>query len=208
MKKLRNYYLSFFAVASLGFMTSCGDDSEDVTPEPAPKEMSTYTAKILGNQQAAAGSFFSSTTGEVISASTSKANAANIDFGYYYSVGGTAAADSATFAAPNDVNGSQVFGAITAADFANWGAKNPTKFKDLGNNAAFYTGPTNGDEVAAVYTNMGAAETSSVKHLNVGDVFAFTTAAGKHGVAKVSALKKATNQDNKSEITIDVKVEK
>src|SRR5687768_16017531 len=108
MKKLRNYYLSFLAVASLGFMTSCGDDSDDPIPvTPAPKEMTTYTAKILGNQQAAAGSFFASTTGEVISAADSKAKSGIIDFGYYFSVGGSAAADSATIAAPNDVNGTQ-----------------------------------------------------------------------------------------------------
>ncbi|MFC5270814.1 hypothetical protein [Adhaeribacter terreus] len=208
MKKLRTFYLSLLTVASLGLMTSCGDDNDDPQPVPAPAEMSTYSAKILGNQQAAAGSFFASSTGEVISAGNAKANASVIDFGYYFSVGGTAAADSATIAAPNDVNATQVFGAIASADFANWATKNPTKFKDLGNNAAFYTGPTNGDEVAAVYTNMGATETSSVKHLNVGDVFAFTTAAGKRGVAMVTALKKATNADNKSEITINVKVEK
>src|SRR5688500_1301514 len=35
MRKLRNYYLPFLALISLGFLTSCGDD-EDVEPEERP----------------------------------------------------------------------------------------------------------------------------------------------------------------------------
>ena len=35
MKKFRNYYLSVLAIASLGFMTSCGDDDE-IEPEERP----------------------------------------------------------------------------------------------------------------------------------------------------------------------------
>ncbi|KAA9331861.1 hypothetical protein [Adhaeribacter soli] len=209
MKKLRNFYLSMLAVASLGLMTSCGDDNDDPQPAPpAPKEMNTFTAKILGNQQATPGSFFASTTGDVINSTNSKANAAIIDFGYYFSVAGDVAPDSATIAAPNDANGAKVFGAITSADYANWTKKNATMFKDMGANEALFTAATNGDEVAAIYTNMGLTPSSSVKHLNVGDVFSFKTEAGKHGIAKVTALTKPTNTATQSVITIDVKVEK
>jgi|SRR5688572_3121622 len=35
MKKFRNYYLSVLAIASLGFLTSCGDD-EEIEPEERP----------------------------------------------------------------------------------------------------------------------------------------------------------------------------
>ena len=35
MKKFRNYYLSVLAIASLGFLTSCGDD-DDIKPEERP----------------------------------------------------------------------------------------------------------------------------------------------------------------------------
>src|SRR5688572_2292166 len=36
MKKLRNYYLSLLAISSLGFLASCGDDSDDPIPNENP----------------------------------------------------------------------------------------------------------------------------------------------------------------------------
>lgn len=212
MKKFRNFYLSFLAVASLGLMTSCGDDNDDPTPAPvpAPKEMNTFTAKILGNQQSnQAGSFFSSTDGSIKNSVDAKANPATIDFLYYYSVGGLAAADSATIAAPADVNAQEVFNASTTANIPSWATKNFTTFKYLGNGAATYNNVTTGDDVVNTFTGSTVAGATYVRKLRVNDVFAFKTDADKHGLAKVTNITMPTTANgNQSVITLDVKVEK
>lgn len=171
-------------------------------------DMATYTAKILGNQNASAGSFFSSRDGMVISSGDSKANAAKIDFGYFYSVGGTAATYKATLASPSDADGAAVFGSITSTDFANWATKNVTEFKKLAGAANNYDLITSGTQIEAAYMALPAG-TSKASDLQVGDLVGFMTAAGKHGVAKVTQLVAPTTANgNKSEITLAVKVQR
>ena len=172
-------------------------------------DMATYTAKILGNQNAGAGSFFSSRDGMVISAGDSKANAAKIDFGYFYSTGGTAATYKATLASPTDTDGASVFATITSADFANWATKNATEFKKVpANMAMLYDQVTSGAQIETAYMALPGGSTKA-SDLKVGDVVGFMTAGGKHGVAKVTKVDVPTTANgNKSEITLAVKVQR
>lgn len=307
MKKLRNYYFALMAIASLSFLTSCGNDDEDVNPkasitfEPSatndevslapgadinlkvvvtsadklksfkaavtygginggdttvtdfPKagyefnvddvvpslsagskiiytftattskdevttrtytvtvlsDMATYTAKILGNQNATAGSFFASTDGTVYSSADAKTNSAKVDLVYYYSVGGTAATDLATLAAPTDANAQAVYGASTSANIPSWATKNNTEIKKVpANMATLYDQVTSGSQIEQGYMALPGAATKA-STLKVGDVIGFMTAAGKHGLAKVTALSLPTTANgNKSEITLSVKVQR
>ncbi len=307
MKKFRNFYFAMMAIASLSFLTSCGDDDEvnpkaTITFEPsatndevslapgAPikfkvlvtsadklkefkmvgsvlglsfdttvtnfpsagyefnvddevpnglaegtkitytftattnknevttrtytitvlSDMATYTAKILGNQNAAVGSFFSSTDGMVLNSADAKANSAKVDLVYYYSVGGTAATDLGTIAAPTDVNAQAVYGASTSANIPSWATKNATKLKKIQGGGPIYDQITTGTQIEAGYNNSVAGpEGSKAMQLAVNDVVGFKTAAGKHGVAKVTAITTPTvANNNTSQITLSVKVQR
>lgn len=308
MRKLRSFYFAMMTIASLSFLTSCGDDEEEIVPLPtldvaagtgltssdvevaantplsikviaksnangrnlknftikrsdvttalldtaigkenfdytynftAPAnqgtytytftvtdrddkpasrsvkvtvvgDMATYTAKILGNQNAGAGSFFSSRDGAVISAADSKANSAKIDFGYFYSVSGSAATYKATLASPTDVDGADVFKAIGSADFNNWATKNATEFKKVAGQGALYDNMTSGAQIESAYMALPATLASSkASDLKVGDLVGFMTSTGKHGVAKVTKVDVPTTANgNKSEITLAVKVQR
>ena len=211
MKKLRNYYLSFFAVASLGLMTSCGDDKE-VTPEPVVAEMNTYTVRILGNQNnTTSGSFFSSADGVVKNSADAKASASTIDFLYYHSAPTSgdpvAAANEATVASPADTKAMEIYNGATNG-LQNWAVRNATKFKRLTSDVTGFNNLANGTEVAGVYTNSTAAEATAVTQLKANDMFAFMTAGGKHGVAKVNSVTVTSQNPFMTEIRMDVKVEK
>ena len=55
MRKLRNFYLPFLAIVSLGFLTSCGDD-DDIKPEERPTlEFIGGTGFTAGDRTVAAG---------------------------------------------------------------------------------------------------------------------------------------------------------
>jgi hypothetical protein len=207
MKKFRSLYFSLLAVASLGLMTSCGDDNDDPTPAPAPAEMTTYSATILGNQNASTGSFFSSSEGVVYSSSNAAANAAKVDLVYYYSVGGSAAANLATLASPSDASAQDVYSASTTANIPAWTKKNNTMFKTI--TAANFTSVANGDDIKSVYTNATGTESSKLTALAANSYIAFKTEAGKHALARVVSVDLPTAANgNKSEIKLDFKVEK
>lgn len=171
-------------------------------------DIATYTATILGNQNASTGSFFSSTDGTVLNSTNAKANSGKVDLVYYYSVGGTAQADLATLAAPSDANAQAVYGAGTTANIPSWATKNATKFKKLGSTASTYDNATDGSDIAAAYMNSSATEGSKADKLVAGNVFGFMTAAGKHGIAKVISVTLPTAPNNQSEIKLDIKVQR
>jgi hypothetical protein len=212
MKKFRNYYLSFLAVASLGLMTSCGDDNDDPAPVPVA-EMNTYTVRILGNQNnTTSGSFFSSADGVVKNSADAKNSASTIDFLYYHSSPQSsdpvAAANEASVASPTDTKAMEIYNGATNG-LQNWAVRNATKFKRLTSDVTGFNNLANGTEVAGVYTNSTVAEATAVTQLKANDMFAFMTAAGKHGVAKVNSVTVVTGASNFStEIRMDVKVEK
>src|SRR5678815_3692501 len=99
-----------------------------------------------------------------------------------YSVGGTAAADAATLAAPTDVNAQAVYGSTTTANIPSWATKNPTEIKKVVGGGSAYDQITSGAQLEQAYMALPGAGTKAAT-LKVGDAIGFMTAAGKHGVA-------------------------
>ncbi|MDX5345674.1 MAG: DUF4466 family protein [Hymenobacteraceae bacterium] len=165
--------------------------------------LNNYTAVILGNQNASAGSFYSTSDNQVITTANAPANAGKIDLVYYYSVGGPAATDLATIAAPSDPTAQAVHTTINS-----WTVKNATKFKK-GFTDAQFTGLSSGQAIAAAYTGSSATESSKAPALQQGNVFGFVTAAGKYGMAKVESITVPTAaNNNRSEIRLQIKVQR
>lgn len=152
-----------------------------------------YTAKLMGAQLATAGSFMATSNGTVYTIANAKTNSNLIDFCYFFDP--AAGGNAATIAAPSSALAASFFSGATNG-IATWTTRNATKlgittltaadFNAINNWAAFSQTPT----------------ADLVGNLKVGDVFAFTTAAGKKGLAKVNAI----NTGNTGDITIDVKV--
>ncbi|HSI91769.1 MAG TPA: hypothetical protein VK927_11670, partial [Adhaeribacter sp.] len=212
MKKLKNYYFALMAIASLGLMTSCGDDNEPnpkatigltpnataITAAPGEKlnvtvqvtsadklkefkvmksstgvtqevtkvtsfpssgyeyllndeipasaaensiitytitattnkdevtertitvtvkSIETYTAKIMGNQNASVGSFFSATDGRIMTSAEAKASSGMVDILFYHSSPTSgdivAANNAATIASPTDPKAQQIYNNAT-----------------------------------------------------------------------------------------------
>lgn len=158
----------------------------DVTVIEAPGEINNYSAVLLGNQDAEAGSSFSTSTDERFTISQAKANASKVDFIHY-----RGATNGAAIASP-DGDGVAEFNVF---DTANWSTLNSTRFKsaDVDFDAIADDGP--------IVPAAEGADLKEATNLSVGDVFAFVTEAGKKGVFEVSAV---TDND----ITIEVKVQK
>lgn len=166
----------------------------------------TYTARILGNQNAAVGSFWSSSNGTVYNSTDARNNSQLIDLVFYHSSATSgdpvAAANQATIASPADTKAQEIHTSI-----GNWTTKNATMFKYIGTSAAVYDNATTGQDISAIYTNSSATASSFVKTLKVGDVFAFVTQAGKYGVARVTSVGTPTAANgNKSEINLNIKM--
>lgn len=158
----------------------------DVVVKPAPGEIKTYTAVLLGNQNSTTGSFYATSTNTVYNYNaTAAANAETIDFVYLLS------GESNVIAAPSD--------AIVADQYsqvADWSKRNQTQFVISLLSSDEFDAISND----AVITEQENVELSKVDGLVVGDVVAFTTAQGKKGLFKVEAL---ANND----MTIEVKVQ-
>jgi hypothetical protein len=155
-----------------------------------------YSQKILGSyDNSAYGSSFASADGTVYSLADAKANAAKIDWMYYY--GATA---FATFSAPSDASASSVFSGTNGP--ANWSVRNDTKLGKV-------TLPT-GLTWASITTDAeivilaSEASDSKVTALTVGQIVAFKTVTGKLGLIKVEAI----TGTGAGTITYSVKVQK
>ncbi|RYF87281.1 MAG: hypothetical protein EOO03_10790 [Chitinophagaceae bacterium] len=162
----------------------------------------TYTAKILGNQNASMGSSFASSNGMVYNLADAKTNSTLVDFMYYYSVGGDRAADKASLISPDHAHAADIFSAITT-----WTQRNTTEFK-TGVSVATFNGATSGTAVQAAFTAATATASGKAMDLAVGDVIAFKTESGKHGLIHVKNITTPNSgNNNASELTVDVKVQ-
>jgi hypothetical protein len=154
----------------------------------------TYSTKLMGGQtHSTVGSFFATTTGTVYLYADANSNQALIDFVYFY---GTT--NEATMAAPNDADANTAHG----DKFDSWTTKNATKFKTTTVTTAEFDAIA-GDQAILAETT-GAADTK-LNMLATGNVGAFVTAGGKHGLFKVVSIAGTSGADR--EITIDVKVQ-
>jgi hypothetical protein len=154
----------------------------------------TYSTKLMGGQtHSSVGSFFATTTGTVYLYAGANSNQALIDFVYFY---GTT--NEATMAAPNDADANTAHG----DKFDSWTTKNATKFKTTTVTTAEFDAIA-GDQAILAETT-GAADTK-LNMLATGNVGAFVTEGGKHGLFKVVSIAGTSGADR--EITIDVKVQ-
>lgn len=155
--------------------------------------ITTYSAKLLGGQSnPSTGSFFNSTNGSVLTSAQADAASASVDFIFAY---GTTNLNY--IAAPNDADI-----ALSHSNVGAWSTKNATKFKTTTLTASQFTALT---DDATIVSEASGASATKVNALAVGQVFSFTTAAGKKGLVHVSAIGGTMASDRS--ITIDVKVQ-
>jgi len=155
-------------------------------------DINTYSAKLMGAQGAAAGSFFATTTGTVYTQANAASNSSIIDILYYYG-----ATNEATLAAPSDALAGTIFN-NSSTGLQTWAKRNETKFatttisssdfENIKDDALFTQSPS------VTYSNK----------LAVGNVVAFKTETGKKGLVRVDKITTGASGD----ITITVKVQK
>jgi hypothetical protein len=167
-------------------------------PIPATDKLVFYTGSLaaqLGAQTSDFGSSYATSTGSVYKSAAAKTNAGKVDFIYYYSATASIAAEiiSPKYAADN--------GGVVSAN--TWTVKNETQFKKVDVTATQFNAIVATDEALVTSKATGFTE-QRVTALAANDVFAFKTAAGKLGLAKVVSISGTTAGN----ITIEVKVQK
>jgi hypothetical protein len=164
-----------------------------ITVSAAPGEINTYSATLLGSYESTTGSFFATSTGTVYTQSNAKTNSSLIDFVYYY---GTS--NSATIAAPDDSDAESIYDNASTG-LETWTTQNSTKFAMSSVTSSEFD-DIEDDELISEEENVTS---SAATQLEEGDVVAFTTAAGKKGLFKVTSIEGTTA----GTITITVKVQ-
>jgi len=170
-----------------------------ITIGGAAGDISTYTAVLLGDQTSTTPSFFASSTGTTYTQADAKANSASIDFAFGT---GAAAGNEFFIGSPIDISVAAIYNNPTTG-VQTWATKNATTFKISALTATDFDAVTKDDIAAKFDAGTAAPDGSRVKAAatTVGSVFGFQTAAGKKGLAKVTA-RTATS------ITLVVKVQK
>jgi len=166
-----------------------------ITTEEATSDIIEYTDKILGSHQSATGSSFASFDGSVYSLADAKANAEKIDFLYFYGN-----LNLATIAAPDDGDAANVFFDATNG-LQTWSVLNDTRFKDSGLTSGQFDAIATSAEIF-IAAAQPAPDVSNANHLEVGNVLAFQTAAGKYGLLKVTNI--VVGADGNIEISVKV----
>lgn len=165
----------------------------DITTEEATVPISTFTMRILGSYQSTTGSSFASINGTVYTMAEAFANQPVIDFLYWYG-----ASTLATIGSPNDPNAALVYTGPNG--LPNWTTKNDTRFKTTTITAAEFDALDDGAPIIDAATG---SDQTRLGTLAIGNVIAFKTVTGKHGLIKVVNIVTGAAGD----ITIDVKVE-
>lgn len=167
--------------------------------------ISTFTAKLLGAQYSATGSFLSTSDGTIYTGLTGTANQAAIDLAYYFSGDGTVG-NGATIGALDDINISDAHS--STGDFSKW-TKNATRFSESNITPSEFDALTDDSKF-----NITSFPDTKETLLKEGEVIAFKTVKGKLGYIKITALKQGLNtKTNKQDyqfgtIEIVVKVQK
>lgn len=182
--------------------TVTDDDDKSISITIAVKldaGVSSYSAKLLGAQtNATEGSFLKTSDGTIYLQADAKTNAAAIDILYFYG-----ATNLATLAAPSDTDAGSIFDNATTG-LQTWTVKNPTSFKVTTLTQTNFNEVRTAGGAEAAYTGAAGTAASKANNLTSGKVVAFKTAAGKYGLAYVSALTTGAT----GSITLDVKVGK
>jgi hypothetical protein len=195
----------FFALASIAAITafsfsSCSK-SDDATPVAADSaKVVTNTILLAPLADNSSKTFLAFATGTTYTSTEAAAASASIDVGYFYGATSTAA-----LASPSDY-------LTTAYDLSGWATRNETLFKtttgiSYDNTATAAQAKAAYDGGTATGQNGGGANASKstrIYTLTAGQIFAFKTAAGKYGVARVRSVTGTTS----GQIAIDYKVSK
>jgi len=150
-----------------------------------------YSAVLLGAQDATTGSAYASVSNSVYTLALAKTNSASVDFVYFYG-----ASNLATLAAPNDVTVGGTEGNLAIC--AEYATKNATKFSTSTVTASEFTAMTDDSVIATV-----SASDSKITQLATGSVVSFVTAAGKKGLIHIAEITTGAT----GSIKINVKVQ-
>jgi hypothetical protein len=155
--------------------------------------ISTYTQKILGSyDNSTYGSSFASADGTVYKIKDARDNSTKVDWLYFYGV-----TNQATLAAPDDADAATIFDGTNGLQ--TWAKLNATRFRIVTEGAVWDNISTAADiETYATNTTLTKANM-----LEVGDIVAFRTEAGKLGLIKVTEIVSG----GAGTITYDVKVQ-
>lgn len=172
------------------------DAAFNITTTAVAAEITTYSGKILGSyDNTAYGSSFASSNGTVYTLAEAKANAAKIDWMYYYGV-----TNKATLAAPSDASVTEVFTSSNGP--ATWSVRNATKFgKVTLSGTLTWDGITNDAQIITLAAGLTSTKAAI---LAVGDFIAFETVLGKKGLIKIENI----TLSGAGTITYSVKVQK
>ena len=165
----------------------------DITTEPDVIPIEYFSMRIMGSYLSATGSSFASINGNVYTMAEAFANQAIIDFLYWWG-----ASALATIGAPDDENANLVYTGPNGLQ--NWTTKNATRFKTTTVTATDFDAL---DDGALIIDAATESDQTRIGSLAVGNVIAFKTVTGKHGLIKVVNI----NDGAAGDITIDVKVE-
>jgi len=153
--------------------------SLNITTEQTAGPINFYTQKVLGSYESATGSSFASVDGTIYNLADAKTNADKIDWLYFYG-----ATNEATLAAPDDADAANVFNDVTNG-LQTWSKLNMTRFKKVV--TAINWDDIVDDSIILQETAEGVIETK-INKLAVGDMLAFITEGGKHGMLKIDAI--------------------
>lgn len=186
--------VTYNLVSSVIITINVTDDDDKTTTKPfnlnKDGNISAFEEKLLGSYlNTSAGSFLATVTGTVYTQATAfeTANQSKIDMLYYFG-----ATNKATLAAPNDDDAATIYNNATTG-LQKWTTKNATKFKMTTLTAAQFTSVTTDTELMAAFDAVAGTGDSFSKELAIGKVVAFKTAAGKYGLANVTALVENAN---------------
>jgi hypothetical protein len=157
-------------------------------------DLNSFTARLLGAQTNAAGSYFSASSGEVYTAAQANANVGLIDISYA-ALGNEATATLLSWRFRGDASTG-----LTAPVPA--GARN-TYFAASSVTAAQFTALGSSTESAFTGATVNSSNAQSVA-IQVGRVYAFLTQDGKKGLVHIESIAPGTA----GSVTINVKVQK
>jgi hypothetical protein len=168
--------------------------SFNITTTASAGNINTYTAVLMGGQgNTTVGSYYATTDNIVMLQAQAVVNQGAIDFVYFYG-----SQNLATLAAPDDPTVGGGSGNLTLCE--NWTTKNATRFVATSILPADFDAIT---DDAAIVAAAASANLSKANLLDVDDVIAFKTEAGKLGLIKVSQLVTGDT----GTITITVKIQ-
>ena len=193
-----DYTYRVFARNKKGVFIGDGNKSIKVTISPDFIYWSYKTLAVPDSVAKSNKSFFASTSGHVLNYVQGAANAALIDFGYFF--------DTTTVGAPKHTIYALGANKFAPHDLSTW-TKNATVFKKA-SSPAFSALTSGGSLRTAGISNLATGATATATALASGNLVYFRTAAGKYGCIQINFINDFGAIQSQTYINIDVKVQK